>query len=102
MLTPKNRRPITPGDVIREDFLEPLGITQTRPAEALGVDRSTLARILSEDAAISPEMAVRLGHVLRTSPGYWLNLQAAVTLYDAMHSKVAKEIEALPVLVGRA
>jgi addiction module HigA family antidote len=100
MMTPANRRPITPGDVIREDFLEPLGISQSALAEALGVSRSTLARILSEDAAVSPEMAIRLGHALGTSAGYWLNLQTAVTLYDALHSKVAKEVKALPVLVA--
>jgi addiction module HigA family antidote len=100
MMTPANRRPITPGKVIREDFLVPLGMSQGALADALGVSRSSLARVLGEDAAVSPEMAVRLGHALGTSPGYWLNLQTAVTLYDAMHSSFAMEVKALPVLVG--
>lgn len=99
MMTPKNRRPIIPGEVIRQDFLEPLSISQATLANALGVSPSAVARLLSEQSAVSPDMAVRLGHVFGTSTGYWLNLQAAVTLFDAEHSQVAKAVKALPVLV---
>jgi addiction module HigA family antidote len=100
-MPPVDRRPVTPGEVIREYFLDPLGISQATLAKALGVDRSTLTRVLNEVATVSPEMAVRLAHVLGTSPGYWLNLQSAVNLYDALHSDVAEQVRALPVLVAR-
>ena len=100
MMIPKARRPITPGQVLREDFIEPLGLTQGKLADALDVDRSTINEILNERRSITPEMALRLGHAFRTSPGYWMNLQLAVSLYDAEHSPAKAEVERLPILVS--
>jgi len=96
--TPKNRRPITPGRVLREDFVEPLQLTQGALAKALGVHRTTVNEILNDRRAITPDMAMRLAHAFRTSSAYWLGLQAAVDLFDAEHSKAKSEIERLPVL----
>jgi addiction module HigA family antidote len=96
---PANRRPITPGDVLREDFLEKLGLNQERFADAIGVHRTTVNEILNGRRAVSTEMALRLGHALGTTPEYWLNLQLAVDLYDALHSQVREEVEQLAVLV---
>lgn len=99
MLTvPKNRRPISPGEVLREDFLDELELTQERVAEAIGVHRTTVNEVLNGRRAITPEMALRLGHAFSTTPEYWMNLQKAVDLYDAQHSKVVREIEKLRVL----
>jgi addiction module HigA family antidote len=100
MMIPKARRPITPGQVLREDFIEPLELTQGKLADALDVDRSTINEILNERRSITPEMALRLGHALGTSPGYWMNLQLAVSLYDAEHSPAKAEVERLPILVS--
>lgn len=99
MLTPTNRRPISPGEVLREDYIDTLGITQGKLAEALDVDRTTINEIVNNRRAITPEMALRLAHAFNTSPHYWINLQAAVDLYDAQHSPAAAEIERLDVLV---
>lgn len=99
MTVPRNRRPITPGTVLREDFLAELDLTQDQLAEALGVHRSTINEVLNGRRTVSPEMAIRLGHAFSTSPDYWLNLQKAVDLYDAQHSEVSDEVEKLPVLV---
>jgi plasmid maintenance system antidote protein VapI len=62
---------------------------------------STINEILNERRSITPEMALRLGHALGTSPGYWMNLQLAVSLYDAEHSPAKAEVERLPILVSR-
>jgi antitoxin HigA-1 len=97
MTIPRNRRPITPGEVLREDFIEPLKLTQGELAEALDVDRTTINEIVNNRRSITPEMALRLGHAFNTSPEYWLNLQLAVDLYEAQHSKLVAEVERLRV-----
>jgi addiction module HigA family antidote len=102
ILVPSNRRPIAPGAVLREDFLEPLDLTQGRAAEALGVDRTSLNELLNGRRNVTTEMALRLGHAFGTSPQYWLNLQIALDLFDAQQSEVAAEIENRPILVAGA
>jgi addiction module HigA family antidote len=97
LTTPQHRRPITPGEVLREDFIEPLQLTQGELAEAHDVDRTTINEIVNNRRSITPEMALRLGHAFRTSPEYWLNLQLAVDLYDAQHSTLVQEVELLRV-----
>jgi addiction module HigA family antidote len=83
--------------VLREDYIEPLNLTQGVLAEALDVDRTTINEIVNNRRAITPEMALRLGHAFSTTPEYWLNLQLAVDLYDAQHSAIAREVELLRV-----
>jgi addiction module HigA family antidote len=100
MIIPKNRRPVTPGKVLREDFLELLGLTQGALANALDVDRTSINEIINGRRSITPEMAVRFGHAFHTHAAYWLNLQMAVDLYDALHSEKRLEIDRLPVLVA--
>lgn len=100
LIIPRSRRPITPGEVLREDYLSQLQLTQAQLAEALGVHRTTVNEIINGQRAITPDMAIRLGHAFSTTPEYWLNLQKAVDLYDAKHSKLIDEVEKLPVLVS--
>jgi addiction module HigA family antidote len=69
--------------VLRQLCLEPLGITVTKMAEALGVSRKTLSAILNERAGISPEMAVRLSIAFGTSSESWLNQQVQYDLWQA-------------------
>jgi addiction module HigA family antidote len=75
----KMHNPPHPGEVLRELCLEPLGLSVTRAAEALGVSRKTLSAILNGRAGISPEMAIRLSKAFGTSAESWLNQQ---TQYD--------------------
>jgi addiction module HigA family antidote len=96
---PRNRRPISPGEVLREDFLETLGLTQGALAKALGVDRTSINELVNGRRAVTPEMALRLAHAFSTTPEYWLNLQSAVDLFDALHSPVVDEVKRLEVLV---
>jgi len=75
--------PPHPGEALRELCLEPLGLTVTDAAKALGVSRKTLSAILNGRAGISPEMAVRLSIAFGTSAESWLNQQIQYDLWLA-------------------
>ena len=76
--------PPHPGEIIKTLGLEPLGLTVTQAAEALGVSRKTLSAILNGRARITPEMAVRLSIAFDTSAESWINQQ---TQYDLWHAE---------------
>jgi addiction module HigA family antidote len=75
--------PPHPGEVLRELCLEPLGLSVTEAATALGVSRKTLSSIVNGRAGISPEMAVRLSLAFGTSSESWLNQQLQYDLRQA-------------------
>ena len=79
----KMHNPPHPGEVLRELCIEPLNLTVTEAAEALGVSRKTLSAILNARAGISPEMAIRLGKAFDISPESWLNQQMQYDLWQA-------------------
>ena len=79
--------PPHPGEAIRSLCLEPLGISVTDAAEALGVTRKTLSAILNGRAGISPEMALRLSIAFDTSPESWMNQQTQYDLWLAKKEK---------------
>ena len=79
----KMHNPPHPGDVLRELCLEPLGLTVTEAAVALGVSRKTLSAILNRRAGISPEMAVRLSIAFGTTAESWLTQQLQYDLAKA-------------------
>jgi len=87
--------PPHPGEVLKELCLEPLGISVTRTAEALGVSRKTLSAILNGRAGISPEMALRLSKAFDTSAESWLNQQMQYDLWVAEQSAGQLEVERL-------
>jgi addiction module HigA family antidote len=76
--------PPHPGEIIKSLCLEPLGLSVTEAAKALGVSRKTLSAILNGRAGISSEMAVRLSIAFDTSAESWLNQQ---TQYDLWHAE---------------
>lgn len=87
----RTHNPPHPGEVLRELCLEPLGVSVTEAAEALGVSRKTLSAILNGRAGISPEMALRLSIAFDTSPESWLNQQTQYDLWRAsQHSDELK------------
>jgi addiction module HigA family antidote len=75
--------PPHPGEVIRSLCLDPLGLTVTDAAKALGVSRKTLSAVLNGRAGISPEMAVRLSIAFDTSAEMWMNQQTRFDLWHA-------------------
>lgn len=79
----KMHNPPHPGAIIRTLWLEPLGLTVTNAAAALGVSRKTLSSILNGRAGISPEMAVRLSIAFGTTAESWLNQQMQYDLWHA-------------------
>lgn len=72
--------PPRPGEILREDLMKPLGLSVARLADALDVDAAALEDILRGEAGITTDIARRLGAYFRSTPGFWLNLQAH---YDA-------------------
>lgn len=79
--------PPHPGEILRELCFEPLGLTVTEAAAALGVARKTLSAILNGRAGITAEMALRLAKAFGTSPESWLNHQIQHDLWVVRRSK---------------
>ena len=75
-------RPAHPGEVLREDVLPALNLTQGEIATRLGVSRLSVSELLHGKRALSPDMAVRIGRLTNTTPESWLHMQAAVDLWD--------------------
>lgn len=83
--------PPHPGKILRQLCIEPLGLSVTQAAAALGVSRKTLSSILNEHSGISPEMAVRLSIAFGTTSESWLNQQVQFDLWQAeQHRKTLK------------
>jgi len=95
MATKKMHNPPHPGAVLRELCVEPLGLTVSETAEALGVSRKTLSAILNERAGISPEMAVRLSIAFGTSAESWLNQQVQYDLWRAERKRKSLRVKPL-------
>ncbi len=90
--------PPHPGEIIRYECLEPLGLTVTRAAQGLGVTRQALSDLVNEKAGVSVEMAIRLSKAFGSSPETWLGLQTAYDLWQA-RERVSK-IEVTPFSVA--
>jgi antitoxin HigA-1 len=80
---PLRRRPIHPGEILREDFMPDYDLSVSGLASALGVSRQSVNGLVRERRAVSSEMALRLAKLLGNSPDFWLNLQRSVDLWDA-------------------
>ncbi|MEM7584474.1 MAG: HigA family addiction module antitoxin [Acidobacteriota bacterium] len=81
----RRRQPTTPGEILREEYLIPLGMTQKQLADHLCVDLKVVNRIVNGRTSVSAEMALKLGATFRTTPEFWLNAQKAVDLFKAAH-----------------
>jgi len=77
------RRPIHPGEILREDFMPDYDLSVSGLASALGVSRQSVNELVRERRAVSSEMALRLARLFGNSPEFWLNLQRSVDLWDA-------------------
>jgi antitoxin HigA-1 len=74
-MTTKKMPPMHPGEVLREEFLEPLNLTPYALAQALDVPRTRVERVVREETAITADTAHRLSRFFGTTPQFWLNLQ---------------------------
>ena len=80
----RRRKPTTPGEILREEYLQPLGLTQKQLADHLGCDVKVVNRIVNGRTSVTAEMALRLGAAFRTTAEFWMNAQQAVDLHLAM------------------
>ncbi|BAU76506.1 HigA family addiction module antitoxin [Metapseudomonas furukawaii] len=91
-------RPVHPGEILREEFLEPLGIAPAALARALHVSAPTVNDIVRERRGVTADMALRLGRYFDTSAQFWMNLQseyALATTYAESGEEIENEIEPL-------
>lgn len=87
MRQPKN--PFHPGEVLLEEFLEPMEMTQSAFAEKLGWTKAKLNELIKGKRGVTAESALDLADVLKTSPKLWMNLQSTWDLYQALKQRTA-------------
>lgn len=92
MRLPSNRRPAHPGEVFLEEFLQPLGLTQRETAERLRISYPRMNEIVNGKRTVTPDTALRFARFTGTEPEFWLQLQLAVDLWDALHSDTVSEL----------
>ena len=94
------KNPPHPGRIVRQECVEPLGLTVTKTAERLGVTRQALNDLVNGKAGISPTMAIRLSKAFGSSPEVWLGLQMEYDLAEA--EKKAAKIKVRRITGGQA
>jgi len=87
---PTHRPPTHPGEMLLEEFLEPLGITQRELADAIYVPYQRVNELVNGRRGVTPSTALRLAQYFGTSPGYWMNLQLRWDLYHARREEAAE------------
>ena len=81
------RCPTHPGEILREDVLPALAVTQGEFARRLGVSRRTVSELLHERRPITPDMAIRLGRLLGNPPEFWMRMQAACDVWELQRTR---------------
>ena len=92
---PRNRPPTHPGEMLLEEFLKPLGLSQTELAQRINVSYPRVNEIINGKRGVTPDTALRLAKLLGTTPEFWLNGQRNWDLWHAMHSPAAREIDGI-------
>jgi addiction module HigA family antidote len=82
------RKPTSPGEILQEEFLTPLNLTQKELADHIKCDVKVINRIVNEQCRLTAEMGVRLAAALNTSIEFWLNAQEAVDIYYALENTI--------------
>lgn len=89
-MIPKYRRPTHPGEILLEEFLKPLGMTQTALAAKMGVPIQRVNTLIAGKRSVTAETALLLANALDTSPQLWMNLQTSLDLWTA-EQQLAKQ-----------
>jgi addiction module HigA family antidote len=95
----KRLPPLRPGEVLREEFLAPLGLSALALARACGVPRTRIERLAREETGVSGDTAVRLAAYFGTTPEFWMNLQSQ---YELETARSALGVEAAKISRRRA
>ncbi len=85
------RKPASVGEILIEEFMEPMGLTQSALAEAMGVQRKHVNELCNERRAVTARTALILARVFGNSPDFWLNVQRRSDLWEALHSPSERE-----------
>lgn len=80
------RKPVTPGEMLREEFMKPLGLTQTALAETMGVERRLVNELCNDRRTVTADTALMLARVFGNSASFWLNTQVRVDLWNALNT----------------
>jgi antitoxin HigA-1 len=80
------RRPVSVGEMLVEEFLNPMGLTQGALAEAMGVQRKLVNELCNDRRAVTADTALMLARVFGNSPEFWLNVQRRTDLWEALHT----------------
>lgn len=80
------RKPVSVGEMLREEFMEPLGLTQGQLADSMGVQRKHVNELCTNRRSITADTALMLARVFGNSADFWLNLQRRNDLWEALHS----------------
>ena len=100
MLSTK-RKPVSVGEMLVEEFLAPMGLTQSALAEAMGVQRKRVNELCNDRRAVTADTALMLARVFGNSPEFWLNVQRRTDLWEALHTpKRRRRIEQARTLVA--
>jgi addiction module HigA family antidote len=89
-------RPVPPGEILKEEFMRPMGLSANALAKAIGVPANRITAILNGDRGISGDSALRLGTFFKTSAEFWMNLQMTYELRSAekaLSANIRKSIE---------
>lgn len=89
------RPAVHPGEILREEYMAPMGLTGYALGKALGVPRTRIERLASERTPVTSDTAIRLGRYFGTSPDFWMNLQVAYDLTVAEDELGRDRIEAI-------
>ena len=90
---PAHRQPTHPGEMLLEEFLKPMGITQTELAERIGVSYVRVNELVHGKRRLTPDTALRLSRFFGNSVEFWLNGQLECDMWEALHSPAMAEIE---------
>ena len=82
-MIPKHRKPTHPGEILLQEFLEPMELTQVDLAQRMGVPVQRVNTLINAKRDVTAETAILLSRVLKTTPEFWMNLQDAYDLYEA-------------------
>jgi addiction module HigA family antidote len=96
MRIPNTRKPATPGEVLLQEFLVPLEISQTSLAASIRVPYRRVNEIVKSKRIVTPDTALRLAKHFNTTPEFWLNLQMRLDLYNT-HQNSSKELKKIKV-----
>ena len=89
---PRKLKPVHPGEILREEFMAPLGLSMNKVAMALRVPVTRIADIVNQRRGITADTALRFARYFRNSPAFWMNLQTRYDL-EVAEDEIARQVE---------